>query len=158
MAIDRIKFPILVFALIAAARLLVSSAEADTANGYVVDHGIAIYYALIPAEMIKGHSKKHTESTMHGGIPAGSHTHHLTAALFNATTFERIVDADVAAEIGEVGHPANRKRLQPFTVAGALTYGNYFDFRARTEYRIRIDVKAPDLANPARVEFDFKHD
>lgn len=158
MTIDRIKIPVLVFALIAAARLLASPAEADTTNGYVVDHGIAVYYALIPAEMIKGHSKEHVESTMHGGIPAGPHAHHLMAALFNATTFERIVDADVAAAIGEVGHPASQKQLQPFTVAGALAYGNYFDFRARTEYRIRIDVKAPGFANPARVEFDFKHD
>ncbi len=158
MTIDRIKVLVLVFALIAAARLLVSPAQADTANGYVVDHGIAVYYAMIPAEMIKGHSKEHVESTMHGGIPAGLHAHHLMVALFNATTFERIVDADVAAAIGEVGHPANRKQLQPFTVAGALTYGNYFDFRARTEYRIRIDVKALGFTNPARVDFDFKHD
>jgi hypothetical protein len=27
---------------------------ADTDNGYVVDHGITIYYATIPAEIIRG--------------------------------------------------------------------------------------------------------
>jgi hypothetical protein len=92
--------------------------SADTSNGYLVDHGIAIYYAV--------------------------------------KDLARIAGGDVSATVGELGLTGERKQLEPFTVTGALTYGNYFDLRPHAEYRVRIDVKAPRFKDEAHAEFEFK--
>jgi hypothetical protein len=131
---------------------------ADTHSGYLVDHGIAVYYAVIPAEVIRGHPKQHPEATMHGGVPDRPHAHHVMVALFDASSLERIVNALVTATVSEIGLAGEQKKLEPFTVADALTYGNYFDLRPRTDYRIRVDIKVPGSPNAARVEFEFKHE
>lgn len=131
---------------------------ADTHSGYLVDNGMAVYYAVIPAEMIRGHPKQHPEAAMHGGVPKRPHVHHVMLALFDASSLERIVDAEVAATVSEIGLAGEKKKLEPFTVAGALTYGNYFNMQPRTNYRVRADIKLPGSQKAARVEFEFKHE
>jgi hypothetical protein len=100
-------------------------AMAETGSGYVVDHGIAIYYATIPAEIIRGHAQEHPEAVMHGGIPRSRHAYHVMVALFDAQSLQRIIDADVTAIVAEVGFAGEKKRLEKFTVADAVTFGNY---------------------------------
>ena len=85
---------------------------ADTESGYVVDHGIAIYYATIPAEIIRGHAKEHPEATMHGGIPRSRHAYHVMVALFDAQSLQRITDADVTALVAEVGFAEEQKQTR----------------------------------------------
>lgn len=131
---------------------------ADTHSGYLVDRGIAVYYAVIPAEVIRGHPTRHSEAIMHGGVPDRPHVHHVMVALFDASSLERIVNAAVTATVSEVGLVGERKKLGPFTVADALTYGNYFDLRSRTDYRIRVDMKVPRSPNARRVDFGLKHE
>lgn len=147
----------LTLALLVLAGLAALPASADTGSGYAVDHGIAIYYAVIPAEILRGHAKGHPEATMHGGVPGRKHTHHLMVALFDAKTLDRITDANVTATVGEVGLAEETNELEPFTVAGALTYGNYFELRPNADYLVRVDVKAPGRTSPAHVEFQFTH-
>jgi hypothetical protein len=130
---------------------------ADTDNGYVVDRGIAIYYATIPAENIRGHPQEHPETTMHGGIPRSPHAYHVMVALFDAQTLQRITDADVTANVAEPGFAGEKKRLEKFTVADAVTFGNYFEIRPNIGYRITITVKTPVSKDEAHVEFQFKH-
>lgn len=152
---------IALFALFLAAMPLLLVPErslADSHSGYLVDHGIAIYYAVIPAEMIRGHPKQHPEAQMHGGVPDRPRVHHVMVALFNASTLERITNAAVTATVGELGLAGEQKRLQPFTVADALTYGNYFELRPRTHYRVRADITVPGFPHAARAEFGFKHE
>jgi hypothetical protein len=76
--------PILSVAVIVATLSLTSARAvmANTDSGYIVDHGIAIYYAVIPAEIIRGHPKEHPEATMHGGIPGSRYAYHVMVALF----------------------------------------------------------------------------
>jgi hypothetical protein len=136
---------------------LTAPASADTGNGYLVDHGVAIYYAIIPAEMILGHAEGHPEAMMHGGVPERPHTHHLMVALFDAKSLDRIVDAKVTATVGEIGLASETKELQPFTVAEALTYGNYFEMPPRRDYLVRVDVKTPRPGPASSVRFEFKH-
>lgn len=149
-----------VFVAAAVAMLALHSAmpaAAQTENGVIVSQGFAFYYAIIPAEMIRGHSKGHPEATMHGGAPSRPHAHHVMVALFNAKTFDRVVDATVTASFGEIGFSRTEKMLEPFVVDGALTYGNYFDLQPGTEYLARIDATIPGRKGPARAEFQFKH-
>lgn len=145
-------------AVVTWALLLTGQSRAETDGGYLVDHGVAVYYAVFPAEMIRGHSEKHPEGAMHGGVPDQPHTYHVMVALFDASSLQRIVDADVTATIAEIGLAGAQRKLEPFTVAGALTYGNYFEMQPRTSYQIRIDATIPGRSSAARVEFDFRHE
>jgi len=140
------------------ALLVLGRSMADTHSGYLVDRGVAVYYAVIPAEMIRGHAKQHPEATMHGGAPNRPHVHHVMVALFDAASLDRIVDAEVSATVGEVGLAGRQKKLESFTVAGARTYGNYFDMRSNTNYRVVVEIQTPAAKDAARVEFAFKHE
>lgn len=145
-------------ACLAQAAILVSIAGASFASepgGYKVVGGIGIYYAVLPAEMIRGHPKGHPEATMHGGVPSGKHVHHVMVALFEAKSLDRITDAEVKATVSEIGLSGKTKTLEPFTVAGALTYGNYFEMPSQTIYRIRVEVRRP--GSPETIEALFEH-
>ena len=148
----------LLLLVLAASLLAPERAVADTHSGYFVKDGIAVYYAVLPAEIIRGHPKQHPEAAMHGGVPGGPHVHHLLLGLFEAKSLERIVDAEVTATVGEVGLAGQQRKLEPFTVAGALTYGNYFDMLPRTDYRVTAEIRRPGSKEAMRVEFDFKHE
>ncbi len=130
-------------------------AVAQTGSGYRVDHGIAVYYGTIPAEMIRG--REDSEAKMHGGIPSSPHAYHVVVALFDASNFQRITDADVTANVAEIGLAGEEKKLEKFTIADAVTYGNYFEMRPKAHYRVSITVKTPSSGNVAHVEFDEKH-
>jgi hypothetical protein len=147
---------ILVFA--AAMALLASKRGMADSAGFLVDHGIAVYYAVIPAEIIRGREKQHPEATMHGGAPRSKNAYHLMVALFDATTKRRIIDAQVTAKVAEVGLAAEEKKLEPFTVAGALTYGNYFTMTPNANYRIHVNAKRPSSVEEAHIEFPFKRE
>ena len=130
-------------------------AQADSA-GHLMDRGIDVYYAVFPAEMIRGHEKQHPEATMHGGMPRSGKAYHLMVALFEATTKRRITDAQVVAKVGEIGLSAEEKKLEPFVVAGALTYGNYFKITLNANYRVEVNVHTPSSMTQAHVEFALK--
>ncbi|WP_024882416.1 hypothetical protein [Methylosinus sp. LW3] len=147
-------FPFVVATLTA---LLISFRSlAEDGAGHMTDHGITFYYAIIPAATIRGHEKQHPEATMHGGPPRSQNAYHLTVALFDAATSSRITDADVTAKVAEVGLAAEQKKLEPFTVAGALTYGNYFTIAPRTNYLIDVNVDMPSSSEPAHIRLSFK--
>lgn len=132
------------------------AADTETTNFKVADE-VAIYYAIVPAEMIRGHPKEHTEATMHGGVPKGEHYHHLMVALFESGSLERIADAEVTATVREIGLGGNKKPLEPFEVAGAVTYGNYFQLRTRTLYRITVAIKRPPSSKVIETGFEYNH-
>lgn len=117
----------------------------------IVD-GIAIYFGVVPAELVRGHPREHPESEMHGGIAAGES--HLMVALFDEKTGERIVRAKVAATItgsdGKIEKP-----LEPMVVAGAATYGNYVYLAGQGPYRIDLEVRLPARARPVRARFEW---
>jgi len=138
--------------------LLTSEPVRAADSGYSVDHGITFYYAMIPAEMIRGHRPEHPEATMHGRVPSSQHTYHVMVALFDAQSLRRITDADVTASVAEIGFAGEQKRLEKFSVADAVTYGNYFEMRPNILYRIMVTVKAPDFKDEAHLSFEAKHE
>lgn len=124
---------------------------------YKVADGIGIYYAVLPAEIVRGHPKGHPEATMHGGVPSGKHIHHVMVALFEGETLDRITDAEVQATVLEIGLSGETKNLEPFTIAGALTYGNYFEMPSQTVYRIKVEVRRPDSQKVVKTVFEYTH-
>ncbi|MHB0926475.1 MAG: hypothetical protein ACYC1F_08230 [Gallionellaceae bacterium] len=136
--------------------LPMTSYATDSSRHQVVD-GVDIYLGIFPAELIQGHSKQHPEGEMHGGVPVGEHRYHVTVALFDAATGKRITGAQVSARVSELGLSGTEKKLEPMTIAGAISYGNYFRMSGTGIYRIRVQVRRPGVAQAIEAEFEYQH-
>ncbi len=124
---------------------------------YKVVDGIGIYLGVMPTDLIADHPLEHTEGAMHGGVPLGEHHHHVMVALFEIKTGERITDAEVKANVREVGLAGQVKKLEPMAIAAALTYGNYFELRSRTRYLISVQVRRPESPRVIEARFEYYH-
>jgi len=142
-----------------AAILIASSggALAQTTSDYAVVDGVTIYYAVLPAEMLRNYPPGSEEGRMHGGVPRGRHVHHLQIALFDATTGARITDASVVATVTETGLGGVARALEPFQIGEALTYGGYFQFDTRDLYDIRVRATLPDDGRQIERTFEYRH-
>lgn len=129
------------------------AADTDTALYQVVD-GVAIYFGLIPAEMIRGHPKAHPESHMHGGIPTDRY-YHLTVAIFDDTSGERITGAEVTARVVGKGESGPSKLLEPMIIGGSRSYGNYFRMPGDSPYRIELKIHHPEISRVIRATFEW---
>jgi hypothetical protein len=106
--------------------------------------GLVIYFAVIPAGFVLGHSAEYTGREMDGSTPEGRYVHHLLVALFDSTTGVRIANASVTAVV-QGGHQRSEDyvELGPMTIGGAQAYGGLATLRPRDRYRIEIDVVRP---------------
>lgn len=136
--------------------LPMTSYATDNSRHQVVD-GVDVYLGIFPAELIQEHSQPHTEGEMHGGVPAGEHRYHVTVALFDAATGKRITGALVRAKVSELGLSGIEKKLEPMTIAGAISYGNYFRMSSSDIYRIKVQVRRPGIAQAIEAEFEYSH-
>lgn len=143
-------------AAIALGLAYMSPALAQESSGTRTLDGVLAYYAIVPSEIVSKHPSGHPEAKMHGGVPSDARSHHLMVALFKGKDMQRITDAQVTATVAEVGLTGRTKSLDPFTVAGALTYGNYFDFSPRTLYHVTVTVHVPGRGTRTEFEFDYK--
>jgi hypothetical protein len=130
---------------------------ADDPTGYILVDGISVYYAVLPAEMIRDYPKGSLEFDMHGGPPAGKHIHHVMVALFEGKTLERITDAEVRAAVAEIGLAATTRELEPMSIASALTYGNYFHFYNLATYKVTIKIRRAGSITAMKTSFEYKH-
>ena len=130
---------------------------ADNATHKVVQN-VAIYLGVLPAEMILGHPKLHTEAEMHGGVPAGQHQYHVTVSLFDAASGKRISGAKVSARVYEINRAGTQKKLEPMLIADTISYGNYFNLpTSNNPYRIRVLIELPGIAGIIETEFEYQH-
>jgi hypothetical protein len=130
---------------------------ADDPTGFTLVDGISVYYAVLPAEIIRGYPKGSPEFDMHGGPPAGKHIHHVMVALFDSTTLERITDAEVKAGVAEIGLAATVRKLEPMSIASALTYGNFFHFYSLATYKVTVEILRAGSTKAIQTSFEYKH-
>ena len=128
----------------------VTALAVDTTYHRVVG-GVAIYFGILPAELVRGHPPGHPESGMHGGVPVGEN--HLTVALFKDKTGVRITRAKVSATITGPDSFKVTKKLEPMIIAGNATYGNYFSMPGPGPYRIVLHIQAPDVRESIEAVF-----
>jgi hypothetical protein len=115
-----------------------------------------VFYGVIPAEIIRGHSAGHTERKMHGGVPRGTGQHHLIVSLFEVKTGKRIENARVSARIGEAGLAPQSRPLERMQLAGTVTYGNFFTMSSPGPYRIEVKIR-PHGGASAQAVFEYRH-
>ncbi len=145
-------------ALAGIAALLLTAAFAADSSQHKVVHGVAIYLGVLPAEMVLGHPKAHTEADMHGGVPAGQHQQHVVVALFDNATGKRISGAKVSARVHEINLAGVQKKLAPMLISGTVSYGNYFNMPAtKNPYRIQVRIELPGVADVIEAQFDYQH-
>ena len=128
----------------------------DSSDDAVVD-GVTLYYAVLPAEMLRNYAPGSDEGRMHGGVPRGRHVHHQQIAFFDATTGARITDAGVVATVTETGLGGVETALEPFQIGEALTYGGYFQFDTRDLYDIRVRATLPGDGREIERTFEYRH-
>jgi hypothetical protein len=132
------------------------AAQADERGQYKVVDGVAVYYGLVPATIVKGHPPTHPEPSMHGGLPSG-HEFHLVIALFDAATSARIEDAKVTARIAPLGGAGASRALEPMQIAGTITYGAFFPLPLGDRYVISVTVERPGASHAISVDFSYDH-
>lgn len=139
--------------------LALSVAHANAAGDclYQSTSGLEGYVGLVPAQITKGHAPTQPEGPMHGGVPSSGNQYHLVAAVFDAYSGERIVDASVTARVSGSDLSGPTKPLEPMTVAGTITYGAYFDFPGFAFYTIRLTIKRPVATHPITLKFTCDH-
>lgn len=131
-----------------------SAAETDLAK---TADGVTVYLGVVPAEIVKGLAAgSRTEQPMHGGIPKGPHEYHLVAAIFDATSGNRISDAAVTAEVSGLGLSGGKSRLEPMQISGTTTYGGFVNLPGRDLYTLKLIIERRG-ASPAVMQFRYDH-
>ena len=151
--------------LLAAFGLLLASGTAqavynpDTpdSSGSIIADGLLIYYAVVPAGMMRQFPRTSPERRMHGGVPHGPHWHHVMVALFDKATNERISDATVRADITDLGFATEKVVLERSAAGGAETYMNYFQFDQSGIYTIELTITPESGGVPVTAEFRYRH-
>ena len=137
-----------VAAAMPAVAALVLSGAVGAQNGLDrVAGAYEIYLGITPAVVIaRNYAPGSSERTMHGGVPSNPNDQHLMIALFNRNTGQRVGNATVTAKVwsadgGSV--PVQRKSLQSMSIAGSVTYGNYFFMPSSGRYDVRLSISVP---------------
>lgn len=136
--------------------LAAAPASAQTRQPLRAD-GLEIFFGVIPAEIVLGHPGDHAERKMHGGVPSGGGQHHLLVSLFDARNAARLTDATVEATVSEPGLSVSRKRLEPMTFGGTITFGNYFNMPAAGPYQIELAIRLTGRSRPIDARFEYYH-
>lgn len=118
-------------------------------------NGVDIYLGVLPAEIVRGHPKEHPESRMHGGVPAGTR-YHIIVALFDSKTGKRINDARISAKVVGTAAVEITKPLEPMSIAGARSFGNYFKMLGQIpQHLITLEITRPGMKGTIRTTFEW---
>ena len=120
--------------------------------------GLTVYMGMAPAEIVRGYAPERPESMMHRGEPhQGRHEYHVMVAIFDAATGGRISGAAATAQVSALGLSGPSKKLEPMEVAGAMTYGNFFDLHGPDLYTVGLEVRREPSRPPVAFEFKYDH-
>ncbi len=145
---------LLYVALMVMVGFIASPVMAENTGLHQVVDGIAVYFGVLPAEMIQGHPQAHPESQMHGGVPTDPR-YHLTVAVFDDTSSERITNADVTVKVTGSDGATVRKALESMAIAGKISYGNYFRMPGASPYHVEVQIRRPDVPGITRAIFEW---
>lgn len=132
---------------------LAASSPALAGPNEVVVDGIEVHLGLMAAERLRGYPRDSVEAAMHGGVPKGSGYYHVNVALFEAATRASIDNARVEVELDQPGLEHERKRLDPMTINGGESYGQYFRLIGRAPPSIVVRIARPGASHVTEAKF-----
>lgn len=145
--VARLLFPLLILGSLSAPAWSRHGMQHETVDG------LEVYIGLLPAPMIERFPKGSAEERMHGGTSGRERRYHLVAAIFDSATGQRIERADVRATLTPLGLGSTDKHLEPMTIQGAASYGQYFDLSTNGQYAVSVTVRRAHQAPPVVAEF-----
>ncbi len=86
-------------------------------------------------------------------IPPGRHVHHVMLVLFDDPGGARITNAVITLRVAPLAFAGSTKRLDPMTVAGVLSYCNYFRIPPSDTTVIEAEIRRPDAARVIHARF-----
>jgi len=119
--------------------------------------GTEIYLGVISADTLREQHLRtlDAESTMHGGIPAGSGYYHVNISLFDGATGEPINDAEVTATVSDPVMGGETKNLELMAIGNAISYGNYFRIIGGNQHTIEVQITRAGAPAPITARFEF---
>lgn len=108
--------------------------------------GMDIYLGIMLAESARVQQPR----------PSGRGYYYVNISLRDSATNSEIKDAQVEARAANPVTGGELKKLEPFTVNNAASYGNYFRMQGREIYTIAVQIRRPGAPHPVEVRFDFK--
>src|SRR5262249_10811143 len=102
---------------------------------YQVVGGMNVYLGVVPASVIREHAQDYP-ANISAAPPSGSEQRYITIALFDAKSGTRITDAVVTARVAGTAQASAEKSLKSVTIAGLVTYGDYFAMADGSNYKI----------------------
>jgi len=127
-----------------------------TGQDFAVTGSTTVYFGVVSGETIRTHPKDYPRESY--GIPPSSPAqYYVTVALFDSDSGQRIDDASVKARVSTVSGSGPERALDPMTVSGARTYGNYFAMGGTGTYKITVLVRRPGSPDAAQAAFEYTH-
>ena len=143
-------------ALVSVAFLLVATqvSQASDANLSRTVDGIDIHMGITHSNF-NGTDLSAEKMAMLYGIKGKKH--HITVALFDSESGQRITDAKVVANIGEMGLSSNRKKLKHERFGDTVSYGRDFYLSKEGPYWIDLNINRDGSKQATATRFEWQH-
>ncbi|MFQ6016858.1 MAG: hypothetical protein ACE5KF_01570 [Kiloniellaceae bacterium] len=138
--------------LFGAFAMIPAGSSADHLGRYQVADGMTIYLGIMAAEVLRKNPDQYPYHAR-SEVPSGKNMYHLLVAIFDNASGERIADAEVEARVSPLGLAGPKRRLDQMSVAGAITYCNYFKLSPGETYVVRTEIRRPGVPGLVRAEF-----
>ena len=150
-----IKAAALCAALLGGASMLPGVQARELSATHHVVNGMDVYLGVMPAAAVQTlPARDQVEKTMHRGS-AGAGAYHVNLSLFDAATHAAIRDAQVRVSVEQVGLGSETRQLEPMTINGFVSYGNYFRMNSPQPYVIDVEILRPGLPE-AHTRFEYQ--
>lgn len=151
--LKRVEFQAAAVTLVLAATFLgIGWLGGTSAPGERLDAHLGVLPADVVAERY-GHDSAEAEAF--GGIPQGGDAYLVTVTLSNRASGARIENAEVTATVAPLGLSGSRKQLRPARLAGAITYGNYFELPRAGIYQVDVVVERPGSRGSDLIRLEY---
>ena len=119
--------------------------------------GLAVYMGVMPAELLRAKAGTDHVTTMHGGLPRGTGSHHVVISIVDERTQRQLADAVVEATVGSPGLAETRRVLEPMRIGDTTTYGNYFPMSSKGPFTVRVTIRRPGENHATELQFNYVH-
>jgi cytochrome c5 len=127
--------------------------KAAAGQDYQIVDGTTVRFGVIPATAIRRDRTEYPEK-VYGAVPDAPDQYYVTIALFDDKG-KRIADATARARVSTAAGAGPEKTLEPVTVSGARTYGNYFAMGGTGPFEVAVRIRRPGNPDTTEVRFEY---